>query len=64
MIYVSEKLDQSLTAVAFLLTINSVVSLEVAFIAGTITDRLGRKWVLIISLIGNGLAYLLMVVLF
>jgi MFS family permease len=60
MIYVSEKLDQPLTAVAFLLTINSAVSLGAAFIAGPITDRLGRKWILIISLVGNGLVYLLL----
>ena len=60
MIYVSEKLDQPLTAVAFLLTINSATSLIAAFIAGPITDRLGRKWILIISLIGNGVVYLLM----
>ncbi len=60
MIYVSEKLDQPLTAVAFLLTINAIVSLGVAFIAGAATDRFGRKWVLVVSLIGNGLVYLLM----
>ncbi len=60
MIYVSEKLDQPLAAVAGLLTINSVVSIGAAFIAGPITDRAGRKWVLVISLMGNGLVYLLM----
>jgi MFS family permease len=60
MIYVSEKLDQTLAAVASLLTINSVVSLGSAFIAGPIADRVGRKWVLVISLIGNGLVYLLL----
>jgi len=60
MIYVSEKLDQPLAAVASLLTINSLVSLGAAFVAGPITDRAGRKWVLVVSLIGNGLAYLLM----
>ena len=60
MIYVSEKLDQPLAAVAGLLTINSLVSLGAAFVAGPIADRAGRKWVLVISLIGNGLVYLLM----
>ena len=60
MICVSEKLDQPLTAVAFLLTINAIVSLGIAFIAGAITDRIGRKWVLVVSLIGNGLVCLLM----
>lgn len=60
MIYVSEKLDQPLMAVGSLLTIGSVVTLVTAFIAGPITDRFGRKWVLIVSLIGNALVYLLM----
>lgn len=60
MIYVSGKLDQPLVAVASLLTIDSTVSLGSAFIAGPITDRLGRKWVLVISLLGNALVYLLM----
>jgi MFS family permease len=60
MIYVSEKLDQPLVAVASLLSFNSFVSLGAAFIAGPITDRFGRKWVLVISLTGNGLVYLLL----
>jgi len=60
MIYVSEKLDRPLAAVASLLTINSLMSLGSALVAGPIVDRAGRKWVLIISLIGNGLVYLLM----
>ncbi len=60
MIYVSGKLDQPLVAVASLLSIDAVVSLGSAFIAGPIVDRLGRKWVLVISLIGNALVYLMM----
>jgi MFS family permease len=60
MIYVSEKLSQSLTAVAFLLTINAVMSLVVAFFAGPLTDKFGRKPVLVVSLIGNGLVYFMM----
>jgi len=57
-IYVSEKLQQPLTTVTSLLTINSAVSLGAAFIAGPLTDRLGRKGVLVVSLISNGLVYL------
>ena len=60
MIYVSEKLDQPLATAASLLTINSIVSLGAAFVAGPITDRVGRKWVLVISLLGNGVVYLLL----
>lgn len=60
MIYISEKLDQTLTAATSLLTINAFTSLCTSFIAGIITDKLGRKWVMVFSLIGNGLVYLLM----
>lgn len=60
MIYVKAKLDQPLAMVASLFTINSIVSLGAAFIAGPIADRVGRKWVLVVSLIGNGLVYLLL----
>jgi MFS family permease len=60
MIYVKAKLGQPLGVVASLFTINSLVSLAAAFIAGPIADRAGRKWVLIVSLIGNGLVYLLL----
>ncbi len=47
-------------AVGSLLTIGSVVTLGTALIAGPIADRFGRKWVLVISLMGNALVYLLM----
>jgi MFS family permease len=60
MVYVSGKLDQPLGTVASLLTINAVVSLGAAFIAGPVTDRFGRKWVLVVSLLGNALVYLLL----
>ncbi|HBX69270.1 MAG TPA: hypothetical protein DEH25_07775 [Chloroflexi bacterium] len=60
MIYVSSKLDQPLVVAASLFSINSLVSLGAAFIAGPIADRVGRKGVLVVSLIGNGMIYLLM----
>jgi MFS family permease len=60
MIYVSSRLNLPLTTVASLMTINAVVGLVFAFIAGSITDRFGRKWVMAISLAGNALGYLLM----
>ena len=61
MIYVSEQLDLSLTTVASLMTINAVMSLVASFIGGPIIDRVGRKWVMVISLAVTGLSFLLMV---
>ncbi len=60
MIYASERLDLPMTALASLLTINSLVGLVASFIAGPIIDRLGRKWVMVISLMSNGMGFLLM----
>ena len=59
MIYVSRKLNLPLTQIASLMTINAGVGLLFNFIAGTATDKIGRKWVMVISLLGNGLVYLL-----
>ncbi len=60
MIYVSKKLAVPLTQVASLMTINALTGLVFSLIAGPIIDRLGRKWIMVISLIGNGLVYLLL----
>lgn len=60
MIYVSETLAVSLAVVTSLMTINSVTNLIFSFIAGPVIDRLGRKWVMVISLAGNGACYILM----
>jgi MFS family permease len=60
MIYVSETLSLSLTAVASLMTLSSIMGLIASFTAGPIVDRMGRKWVMAISLLLNGLGYLLM----
>jgi len=61
MIYVSEQLDLSLTMVASLMTINAIMTLVASFIGGPIIDRVGRKWVMVISLAVTGLSFLLMV---
>lgn len=61
MIYVSEQLDLSLTAVSSLMTINAVMTLVTTFIGGPIIDRIGRKWVMVLSLAVTGLSFLLMV---
>jgi MFS family permease len=58
MIYVSETLALPLTAVATLITINSAFGLVFSFIAGPITDRVGRKWSMVASLLVSGLMYI------
>jgi MFS family permease len=60
-IYLREKLDLPLTTVTLLLTVNSMASLVTTFIAGPITDRFGRKWVMLISMFANSLTYLGMI---
>lgn len=60
MIYVRSRVNLPLTQVASLMTINASAGIIAAFIAGPITDRVGRKWVMVISLIGNGLVYFFM----
>ena len=60
MIYVSETLVVSLSVVTSLMTVTSVTNLLFSFIAGPVIDRLGRKWVMVISLVGNGACYIFM----
>ncbi len=59
-LYVSKKLGLPLTQAASLVTINAVMGLIFSFIAGPITDRLGRKWVMVASLFVNGSMYVVM----
>ncbi|MCJ7625535.1 MAG: MFS transporter, partial [Anaerolineaceae bacterium] len=58
-IYASQKLAMPLTTVVSLLTINSFMSLVSSLIAGPITDRIGRKNVMFVSLALHGITYLL-----
>lgn len=60
MIYVKGRVNAPLAVVASLLTFNAVAGFVSSLIAGPIIDRFGRKWVLVISLAGNGLVYLFM----
>ncbi len=60
MIYISERLQRPLGQVTILITINSFVGLLASFLVGPIADRLGRKWIMVISLLGNGITYLAM----
>jgi MFS family permease len=59
-LYVSKKLSLPLTQVASLVTMNAVMGLIFSFVSGPVTDRLGRKWVMVISLFVNGCMYLVM----
>jgi MFS family permease len=58
MVYASERLNLPLTQTATLVTLNSAASLVLTFAAGQITDRFGRKMVMVISLITNAAVYL------
>ena len=60
MIYIKGRVNLPLSVVTSLTAINATSGLISALLAGPITDRLGRKWVLVFSLVGNGLVYLFM----
>jgi len=57
MIYGSERLKMLLTATASLITISSVMGLLSSFLAGPVIDRVGRKWLMVISLSVNGVYF-------
>jgi len=58
MIYASQTLSLPLVTVASLMTISAMAGLISSVMAGPIVDRAGRKWVMVVGLIGNGLCYL------
>ena len=57
LIYVSKRLNVSLTAVTSLLTLNAIFGIVFSFLGGPVIDRFGRKWIMAFSLAANGLAY-------
>jgi MFS family permease len=57
MIYAKQRLDLPLTVVTSLMTLNAAAGLAASFLAGPLVDRFGRKWMMVISLLANGLAY-------
>jgi MFS family permease len=61
MIYVKDRIQLPLTQVASLMTINAIAGIIASLIAGPVTDRIGRKWVMVFSLLGNGLVYFFMI---
>ncbi len=60
-IYLGDELSLPLTVVTTLTTINAVASIFSSFLAGSITDKLGRKWTMVISLCMTGLTLAAMV---
>lgn len=60
LIYISNRLEQPLTATATLITISSTIGMLVSFLGGSLADRFGRKPLMILALAAHGLAYLLM----
>lgn len=57
MVYASSRLRLPLTAVGSLLTINSALSLAGSFVGGALTDRVGRRVMMITGLMLHGLTY-------
>jgi MFS family permease len=60
LIYINGKLNLPLTTVSTLITINAISSVIATFVAGQISDRLGRKGVMVISLLADSALFLLM----
>jgi len=58
MIYASGKLKQPLTIVTSLMTVNAGMAIISSFIAGPILDRVGRKGVMVVSLMLNAVGNL------
>ena len=61
LIYAGGKLGLPLSAVASLISINAGVGLFASFLAGTLADRIGRKVVMVASLVMISVAYFFMV---
>lgn len=59
-LYVSKTLHLPLAQTASLVSMNAGMGLIFSFVAGPIIDRLGRKWVMVVSLIGTGIMYFFM----
>jgi len=60
-VYIGEELALPLSVVTSLITINAVVRLISSLFAGSITDRLGRKWSMVVSLVVSGAGLGLMI---
>ncbi len=59
MLYLTRRLDVPLATISGLMTLNSAMGILCSFIAGTIADRMGRKNVMVASLLA-GVGYFLL----
>jgi len=59
-IYLRSRLNVSLTTVASLLTLSSIMGLLASFVAGPIADRYGRKGIMVTGLFAGTVYYFLM----
>lgn len=53
-VYIGGELSLPLSVVTSLITINAVTRLATSLVAGSVADRLGRKWSMVISLVVSG----------
>jgi MFS family permease len=60
MLYVTKRFDVGMTEVGMLLGLMSVASTAGRMFGGALTDRLGRKWMVIFGLVVSGLSSLVM----
>jgi MFS family permease len=60
-VYIAAELSLPLAVITSLITINAISSLVSSLIAGSITDKIGRKWAMVISLVANGAALVAMI---
>jgi MFS family permease len=60
LIYISKTLTLPISSVATLVSIGAATGLAASFIGGTIADVFGRKVIMFIAQIANGLGYILM----
>jgi len=59
MLYISQRLGEPLSGVAWLMTLNAAVGMVTTFMGGAIADRFGRKGVMVFSLAFSALGWFL-----